>query len=113
MTSVWRQHWTANSIACAAWAARCSGCAAISTASGAVSLDLHLDDDTARLQVEDRGPGFAITQKPDPGEGGMGLVAMRERCLLLGGQFTCHSQPGQGTRLLACIPRALADEESA
>jgi signal transduction histidine kinase len=42
----------------------------------------------------------------------MGLVAMRERCLLLGGQFTCHSQPGQGTRVLASIPRALADEDS-
>lgn len=83
------------------------------TDSGAVNLDLHLDGDTARLQVEDRGPGFAAGQKQLAGEGGMGLVAMRERCLLLGGQFSCHSQPGQGTRLLASIPRALADEESA
>lgn len=83
------------------------------TAEGAVSLDLRLDGETAHLQIEDRGPGFATTQKPDPGEGGMGLVAMRERCRLLGGQFACHSQPGHGTRVLASIPRALPDEENA
>lgn len=82
------------------------------TAEGAVSLDLHLDGETAHLQIEDRGPGFAATQKP-PAAHGMGLVAMRERCRLLGGQFACHSQPGQGTRVLASIPRALPDEENA
>lgn len=43
----------------------------------------------------------------------MGLVAMRERCRLLGGRFSCHSQPGHGTRVLASIPRALPDEENA
>ncbi|MFN3769077.1 MAG: sensor histidine kinase [Ectopseudomonas guguanensis] len=83
------------------------------TAEGAVSLDLHLDGETAHLQIEDRGPGFAAAQKPPAAAHGMGLVAMRERCLLLGGQFACHSQPGQGTRVLASIPHALPDEESA
>ncbi len=83
------------------------------TAESAVSLDLHLDGDTARLQIEDRGPGFAAMQKTPAAAHGMGLVAMRERCRLLGGQFACHSQPGQGTRVLASIPRALPDEESA
>lgn len=82
------------------------------TADGAVSLDLHLDGDTAHLHIEDRGPGFVSPPKPQADTGGMGLVAMRERCLLLGGQFTCHSQPGQGTRVLASIPHALADEDS-
>jgi signal transduction histidine kinase len=83
------------------------------TVEGAVSLDLHLDGETAHLQIEDRGPGFAATHKPAAGGGGMGLVAMRERCRLLGGRFSCHSQPGHGTRVLASIPRALPDEESA
>ncbi|MGA4323224.1 sensor histidine kinase [Ectopseudomonas hydrolytica] len=82
------------------------------TVEGAVSLDLHLDGETAHLQIEDRGPGFAATQET-PAAHGMGLVAMRERCRLLGGQFACHSQPGQGTRVLASIPRALPDEENA
>ena len=83
------------------------------TVEGAVSLDLHLDGETAHLQIEDRGPGFAATHKPAAGGGGMGLVAMRERCRLLGGRFSCHSQPGHGTRVLASIPRALPDEENA
>ncbi len=83
------------------------------TAEGAVSLDLHLDGEAAHLQIEDRGPGFDATHKPAAGGGGMGLVAMRERCRLLGGRFSCHSQPGQGTRVLASIPRALPDEENA
>lgn len=83
------------------------------TVEGAVSLDLHLDGETAHLQIEDRGPGFAVMQKTPATEHGMGLVAMRERCRLLGGQFACHSQPGQGTRVLASIPRALPDEENA
>nr|WP_313405220.1 sensor histidine kinase [Pseudomonas sp.] len=82
------------------------------TVEGAVSLDLHLDGETAHLQIEDRGPGFAVMQKTPATEHGMGLVAMRERCRLLGGQFACHSQPGQGTRVLASIPRALPDEEN-
>ncbi|VXC96905.1 Histidine kinase-, DNA gyrase B-, and HSP90-like ATPase [Pseudomonas sp. 8Z] len=81
------------------------------TTSGAVSLDLSLDGETAQLCVEDRGPGFIISAQAASREGGIGLVAMRERCLLLDGQFTCHSQPGQGTRLCASIPRALPTEE--
>lgn len=83
------------------------------TVEGAVSLDLHLAGETAHLQIEDRGPGFAVMQKTPATEHGMGLVAMRERCRLLGGQFACHSQPGRGTRVLASIPRALPDEENA
>ncbi|EJO91882.1 GAF sensor signal transduction histidine kinase [Ectopseudomonas mendocina DLHK] len=83
------------------------------TVEGAVSLDLHLDGETAHMQIEDRGPGFAAMQKTPATAHGMGLVAMRERCRLLGGQFACHSQPGQGTRVLASIPRALPDEENA
>lgn len=82
------------------------------TVEGAVSLDLHLDGDTAHLHIEDRGSGFATPAKPQADEGGIGLVAMRERCLLLDGQFTVHSQPGQGTRVRASIPHALADEDS-
>lgn len=83
------------------------------TVEGAVSLDLHLAGETAHMQIEDRGPGFAVMQKTPAAAHGMGLVAMRERCRLLGGQFACHSQPGQGTRVLASIPRALPDEENA
>ncbi|MBU1329642.1 MAG: sensor histidine kinase [Gammaproteobacteria bacterium] len=83
------------------------------TDAGAVSLDLHLDGDTAHLLVEDQGQGFVAPAQGASTDGqGIGLVAMRERCLLLDGQFSCNSQPGQGTRLLASIPRARSDEDA-
>jgi signal transduction histidine kinase len=84
------------------------------TDAGAISLDLHLEGDTAHMQVEDQGQGFIAPAQGTSTDGqGIGLVAMRERCLLLDGHFSCHSQPGQGTRLQARIPRALPDEEPA
>lgn len=35
---------------------------------------------------------------------GNGLVNMRERLARLGGQFTLHSNPGQGTRIELTLP---------
>lgn len=81
------------------------------TDAGAVSLDVHLDDETAYLLIEDQGQGFIAPAQDTPADGqGIGLVAMRERCLLLDGHFTCHSQLGHGTRVLASIPHARSNE---
>jgi PAS domain S-box-containing protein len=71
-----------------------------------VRVALRHDADGVSLSVEDNGRGF------DPGEvisssnqdGGMGLLGMRERIELLGGWLEINSRPGQGTRLVACIP---------
>jgi signal transduction histidine kinase len=54
------------------------------------------------LRVVDDGTGF------DParihGQGGLGLVSMRERVFPLGGEIVIDSQPGDGTRVHARIP---------
>lgn len=55
------------------------------------------------LMVEDEGTGFeadaAITSNQSSG-----LIGMRERTTLLGGQFVLESAPGQGTRVNARLP---------
>lgn len=56
-----------------------------------------------RITVEDNGRGFdpARLQETDSG---VGLNVMRERAEAAGGWIEIDSQPGQGTRLTACVP---------
>lgn len=52
------------------------------------------------VEVSDRGRGFdvaAVMAQPQD-RGGIGLISIRNRLELLGGQFHIESQPGQGTR---------------
>jgi signal transduction histidine kinase len=59
-----------------------------------------------RVEVRDWGHGFdqeALGPGTIAGER-MGIVGMRERVALLGGQFTVESQPGRGTRIIANVP---------
>ena len=61
------------------------------------------------LQVRDNGCGFdvdAVSRKQS-----FGLLGMRERVLVLGGQLTIHSRPGKGTRIEVQIPLYAADSQ--
>ncbi len=66
-----------------------------------VSLYAGLGEEAARIVVEDDGGGFVPTAG---GDGGRGLVGMRERLDTLGGELTLRSAPGEGTRLEARFP---------
>lgn len=68
-----------------------------------VRLDVHLKDEVVTLQVEDRGIGFDDGRINDS-EFTIGLAGMRERAMMLGGDFNLNSQPGKGTRVLVEIP---------
>ena len=57
---------------------------------------------TLELEVEDHGVGFSQR----PAKQGIGLVAMRERAELLGGQITFSTPPAGGTLLHLTVPRA-------
>lgn len=64
----------------------------------AISHGQHLD-----IEVSDDGVGFdpeAIVALP----GHYGLVGLRERVNLIGGEFVIKSLPGQGTRIRVCVP---------
>jgi signal transduction histidine kinase len=69
-------------------------------------LTLDFGDDGLSLRVTDDGRGFdpaAIgTQLP---AGRLGLLGMRERAALAGGQLTVQSAPGQGTTVVATFAR--------
>ena len=70
---------------------------------------LELDDQWARLSVEDDGLGFS-------GKGSstrsFGILGMRERVAALGGTVRIRSRKGRGTRLNVCLPLSCADSRS-
>lgn len=67
------------------------------------TVRLWTDGNILGIQVEDRGKGFAIESAELAGQSS-GLSGMRERVLLVGGEFTIESAPGAGTRLTAELP---------
>ena len=58
-----------------------------------IEVALRRNGEGAELVVSDDGRGFAFEKS----ERGLGIAGMRERALLIGGELTIESRPGQGT----------------
>ena len=58
-------------------------------------------ENSARLCIEDDGLGTAVLRPS--ADSGFGLQTMRYRAELVGGQFTCESVPGLGTRICCTV----------
>ena len=73
--------------------------------SGAETVRVQLDCDNSLMtaRVEDDGWGFDPAKPAADGNEGMGLVGMRERTALVGGQLTIDSVAGGGTRIVAQV----------
>lgn len=68
-----------------------------------VRLSVQAESDTLCISVTDDGAGF----DPDrTGVSRLGILGMRERAELLGGEFRLESAPGRGTRLSVTFPLA-------
>ncbi len=67
---------------------------------------LEYTDTSVRLALEDNGIGFdpGLPVSVDGDKGGFGLISMRERARLLGGELRVESSPGQGTLVEATLP---------
>ncbi|MCP2024785.1 UNVERIFIED_ORG: PAS domain S-box-containing protein [Pseudomonas reinekei] len=66
-----------------------------------VELTLALEGDVLCLTVADDGVGFvAAPGRPTS----FGIVGMRERVLIMGGELSLESEPGEGTTLSARVP---------
>jgi signal transduction histidine kinase len=61
-------------------------------------------DGTVRLELQDDGKG--IDPAPEGAPKTFGVLGMRERASILGGELTINSTPGAGTSVVMTIPRA-------
>ena len=72
-----------------------------------VQMTLALRNGALSLEVADDGAGFDPHAVPNGGgtrHGGLGLLGIRERMGMIGGQVVIESAPGRGTRLLVSAP---------
>lgn len=67
-----------------------------------INISLRADPDGLHLEVRDNGRGIrdGDTHKPKH----FGIMGMRERVTLFGGEMTIRGAPGEGTTVLATIP---------
>jgi signal transduction histidine kinase len=85
---------------------------------GLTNVVKHAHATRARVKVEDANGFVGITVEDDghgfegEGEGGFGLVGMRERVALRGGEFELVSVPGDGTRMDARVPSVRVSSEA-
>jgi two-component system sensor histidine kinase UhpB len=69
-----------------------------------VSVSLAIEGNQIQLEISDNGVGFDLTQVRT--EHTLGLVGMRERARLLGGDFLLQASPGEGTFISVTLPVA-------
>ncbi len=71
-----------------------------------VSTTVEFGDSVVRVTVADNGRGFTVPERTGDlvETGKLGLTGMFERAHLAGGTVSVHSQPGQGTTVVAEIP---------
>ena len=69
-------------------------------------LTLRFEPQAVYLTIADDGVGFQVPEHPAAltHEGHYGLVGMRERALLAGGELHIASKPGEGTTVTARVP---------
>ena len=67
-----------------------------------VSAELELVDTNIQLTITDDGRGFDTRTS---GRKTLGLLGMKERAAMLGGQLRIYSAPGKGTTILISIPQ--------
>jgi signal transduction histidine kinase len=76
-----------------------------------ISVILLLNPQQSTLLIEDDGMGFCVEQTVP--SRGLGLVSMRERCSLLGGELDITSDAGEGTTVRARVPLTTESEHQA
>lgn len=69
-----------------------------------VSIVLLQYDNKVSLVVEDDGLGFDVLAAEHGTQLSLGLMGMKERAALVGGEFSIDSQPGKGTTVRVIIP---------
>jgi DNA-binding NarL/FixJ family response regulator len=76
-----------------------------------VSVELKFAGQNLILQVQDNGEGISDTKLK--GGTSLGILGMRERMTLLGGELLIQGIPAKGTTVTLCVPLNRTDSESA
>jgi len=69
-----------------------------------VNVRLVFNHDSVNMEVVDDGCGFNTDRVGSKGRPSWGLLGMKERASLLGGNCVITSRPGKGTRVAVTIP---------
>ena len=65
-----------------------------------VAISIERRHDSVSLMIRDNGKGFTPgSVASDPSQGGFGLIGIRERAELLGGNASIQTAPGEGTQV--------------
>jgi two-component system CheB/CheR fusion protein len=75
-----------------------------------VAVMLEKRGDLIVLLIEDDGKGFNPTTKKSKSKG-LGLVGMKERAQLVGGEIEIESAPGKGTTVFVRVPSAVVKKK--
>jgi PAS domain S-box-containing protein len=78
-------------------------------AASRVRIDLRAEGEQVVLVVEDNGKGISPEALASPKS--LGLLGMKERAAVLGGEFVAEPAPERGTRVTFRLPRAANDTE--
>ncbi|GAB3838810.1 sensor histidine kinase [Micromonospora andamanensis] len=73
-----------------------------------VTVSVEVDSDTLGIRVTDEGTSdpVLVAVGAGPPSSGRGIIGMRERCQLLGGELHATSRPGGGFEVVARLPLA-------
>jgi signal transduction histidine kinase/PAS domain-containing protein len=69
---------------------------------------LTADAEAVQLDISDDGAGFELAAVRPSEQGGLGLIGMRERAALFGGDLQITTEPGAGTHLTIRLPLGTA-----
>jgi len=75
-----------------------------------IYVKLFETDELLKLEVKDDGRGITVDEQRNTRS--LGLLGMKERALLVGGDVTISGAIGEGTAVVVCVPLSTASEES-
>jgi signal transduction histidine kinase len=77
-----------------------------------VKVELRSNGKMVRLSIRDNGVGIGAISSDACGRAGLGLVSMKERMRLINGTLSVISSPGEGTRVIGCVPLRVIGRET-
>jgi signal transduction histidine kinase len=66
---------------------------------------ISINNSVIELTIEDNGKGFDATQINKKKT--LGLLGMKERTIMLGGNYIINSEPGKGTAVIVSVPLSM------